>query len=207
MANPDAAACAGGVNLACGVGREAAAGRAAAVDREAVAGSFVRALFDDNAADLLRYVRRMTPGDPGRAEDLVQETFLRAWRHRAGLVDHGGARAWLFRVARNLAVDGFRRQAARPGERELPAGVEAALADPRAADALDAVLLRGVLVEALRSMPARQREALIHLHCLDRTQTETAALLGVPLGTVKSRHHLAVRELRRALGSRGIHGR
>ncbi|MCK9874584.1 sigma-70 family RNA polymerase sigma factor [Frankia sp. Ag45/Mut15] len=170
------------------------------------ADAFVRVLFDECAADLLRYVRRIGPDDAGRAEDLVQETFLRAWRHRADLVGHGNARAWLFRVARNLAIDWHRRQSARPGERMLLPDDEARLADAPAADALSAVLLRVDLVQVLLGLSAAHRETLVHLHCLDRTQNETAGLLGVPLGTVKSRRHVAVREMRWQLVQRGLDG-
>ncbi len=166
----------------------------------------VQSLFGEHAADLLGYARRISPEDPGQAEDLVQETFLRAWRHRERLAVHANARAWLFQVTRNLAVDRHRRRAARPGESApLPDG-ESRIADIRAADGLDAVLLRADLLPALRALSAPHRETLVALHCLDRTQHETAGLLDLPLGTVKSRHHVAVRELRRALCQRGIDG-
>lgn len=167
---------------------------------------FVRALYDENSADLLRYIRRISPEDPGRAEDLVQETFLRAWRHRDGLAAHGSARAWLFRVARNLAVDWYRRQAVRPGETGALDEDATRMSDLLAEDSLEAALLRTDLVQALRTLSAPHREALVHLHIFDRTQRETANLLDVPLGTVKSRHHAAVRELRQALDTRGIDG-
>ncbi|MCL9797988.1 sigma-70 family RNA polymerase sigma factor, partial [Frankia sp. AgKG'84/4] len=78
------------------------------------AAGVVQTLFGEHAADLLGYARRISPEDPGQAEDLVQETFLRAWRHRERLAVHANARAWLFQVARNLAVDRHRRRAARP---------------------------------------------------------------------------------------------
>ncbi|MCM3884411.1 sigma-70 family RNA polymerase sigma factor [Frankia sp. R82] len=168
--------------------------------------AIVRALFDECAADLHRYARRIGPDDAGRAEDLVQETFLRAWRHREELAAHGNARAWLFRVARNLSVDWHRRQAARPSEQRLAPGDDALLADSAVADALHAVLLRVELVQALRTLSDAHRETLVHLHCLDRTQLETAGLLGVPLGTVKSRRHVAVREMRGQLVQRGLGG-
>lgn len=171
------------------------------------AARFVRTLFDENSADLLRYIRRISPEDPGRAEDLVQETFLRAWRHRDGLAAHGSARAWLFRVARNLAVDWHRRQTARPGESEARGDGTARMTDLATEDSLEAVVLRADLVQALQTLAAPHREALVHLHLLDRTQRETARLLNVPLGTVKSRHHTAVRELRQALHQRGFDGR
>src|SRR3954449_2873318 len=77
----------------------------------------VRALFDQHAAPLMSYALRLTAGDRGRAEDVVQETLLRAWRHPEGLAGGRGAgRSWLFRVARNVAVDAPRPRRARPSE-------------------------------------------------------------------------------------------
>ncbi|MFD0883651.1 sigma factor, partial [Streptosporangium algeriense] len=72
----------------------------------------VRALFDEHGGPLYGYVLRLT-GDSGRAEDVVQETLLRAWRHPDALSGKP-IRAWLFTVARNLVVDQHRARKARP---------------------------------------------------------------------------------------------
>src|SRR5215469_14931217 len=64
----------------------------------------VRALYAEHAAALLRFTLRMTDGDRQRAEDIVQETLLRAWLHPEAIAERP-ARPWLFAVARNLAVD------------------------------------------------------------------------------------------------------
>ncbi|MEI6622857.1 MAG: sigma factor, partial [Actinomycetes bacterium] len=78
----------------------------------------VRALYSEYGAALLSYVTGLVGGDRQRAEDIVQETLLRAWRHPDVLDRRGGrsVRAWLFTVARNLAVDSFRARSARPAE-------------------------------------------------------------------------------------------
>ncbi|OHV60557.1 sigma-70 family RNA polymerase sigma factor [Pseudofrankia sp. BMG5.36] len=163
-------------------------------------------LVRDCGPALERYVSRLLPGDPGRTEDIVQETFLRAWRHAdllTGLTCDEELRRWLFRVAHNVAVDWLRRRATRPLELtdNLPV-----LSDPAGQDQLEAVLLRLILATALETLSAPQRATLVHLHWLDRSHAEVAAALGIPTGTVKSRHHVAVRELRTALTARGVTG-
>src|SRR5215471_7919686 len=75
----------------------------------------VRALYREHAGPLLRYALHLTSGDRQRAEDLVQETLLRAWMHPDAIADRP-ARPWLFAVARNLAVDAYRARKARPHE-------------------------------------------------------------------------------------------
>jgi len=72
----------------------------------------VRALYAEHGGALLRYALHLTGGDRQRAEDLVQETIVRAWRHPEALADRP-ARPWLFAVARNLAVDSYRARQAR----------------------------------------------------------------------------------------------
>src|ERR1700755_2982936 len=77
--------------------------------------AFVRALYAEHGGALLRYALHLTGGDRQRAEDLVQETIVRAWRHPEALADRP-ARPWLFAVARNLAVDSYRARQARTPE-------------------------------------------------------------------------------------------
>ena len=82
------------------------------IDRQEVS---LRALYDEHASALLSYALRLTNGDRGRAEDIVQETLLRAWRHLDALTpERGSTRAWLVTVARNVAVDAHRARSARP---------------------------------------------------------------------------------------------
>src|ERR1017187_9698726 len=75
--------------------------------------ALVRALYSEHAAPLLRYALHLTSGDQQRAEDIVQETLLRAWLHPEAIADRP-ARPWLFAVARNLAVAAFRARRPRP---------------------------------------------------------------------------------------------
>ena len=77
--------------------------------------ALIRALYADHAGPLLRYALHLTNGDRQRAEDIVQETLLRAWLHPEAIADRP-ARPWLFAVARNLAFDAHRARKARPHE-------------------------------------------------------------------------------------------
>src|ERR1700730_5600245 len=77
--------------------------------------AFVRALYAEHGGALLRYALHLTGGDRQRAEDLVQETIVRAWRHPEALADRP-ARAWLFAGARHLAGHSHRARQARPPE-------------------------------------------------------------------------------------------
>jgi RNA polymerase sigma-70 factor (ECF subfamily) len=164
---------------------------------------FENVLVPQSTPALQKYVRRLLPGDPHRAEDIVQETHLRAWRHLDTVASARSPQAWLSRVARNLAIDWSRRTAARPAEVEED--VTALVWQP-GDDLYHAALDRTVLIEALRNLSPLHREILILVHYQDRTHAEVAGALGVPAGTVKSRAHYATRELLRALGERGITG-
>ncbi|MEV6930621.1 sigma-70 family RNA polymerase sigma factor [Dactylosporangium sp. NPDC051485] len=147
---------------------------------------------------LHRYVASLVVTDPHHVEDIVQETLLRAWQDADRLGrDTRPIRMWLFRTARNLVIDAWRKR------RAVPAGLAADLfADrPDHANVAEAVCDRVVLTDGLRRLPAAQREILVHVHLLGRGGEEVAAGLGIPLGTVKSRTHTAVRALRETLGS------
>jgi RNA polymerase sigma-70 factor (ECF subfamily) len=160
----------------------------------------LRALYDAHAPALLAYVVRLTGGDRGRAEDVVQETLLRAWQHPEAFdPSRGEIRPWLFTVARHLAVDAHRARGSRPHEvGELP------LEAVTASDDVDAALDRIVVADALAALSPQHRSVLIEMFLHDRGVTETAAALGVPTGTVKSRTYYALRALRLALSERGV---
>jgi RNA polymerase sigma-70 factor (ECF subfamily) len=154
-----------------------------------------------------RYERRLFGlgirllGDAGLAEELVQETFLRVWR-TADRFDpaRGTATAFVLTIARRLAIDLWRRPSSRP----LPAGPEEGAAGVD--ETIDRLLLQLTVRDALDSLPAAHREVLELSYRSDLTQTEVAARLGVPLGTVKSRAYHALRAFRGAIKQRGIDG-
>ncbi|WGL52998.1 sigma-70 family RNA polymerase sigma factor [Nocardioides sp. BP30] len=158
----------------------------------------LRALHHAHAAPLWAYVVRLT-GDRSRAEDVVQETMLRAWRRGITDVDGGGsARAWLFTVARNLVVDEARSARARhesSSDRLPEASVE---------DEVDALFESLLVADALRALSQDHRAVVLRAYYGRLTVAEIAAELAIPAGTVKSRLHYGLRALRLALQERGV---
>ncbi|WP_432838406.1 sigma-70 family RNA polymerase sigma factor [Dactylosporangium sp. CA-092794] len=134
-------------------------------------------------------------GNRGAAEDIAQETLLRAWRNRDSLAGReGSVRAWLFTVAHNLAVDLMRGRRAHPVGDE---GWDGVLLPAR--DHADAVVAGAVLLPALRRLSLEHRTVLYELFYRRSSVAEAAVSIGVPPGTVKSRAHYAMRALRAEL--------
>ena len=159
-----------------------------------------------------RYERRLYGlglrmlGDRGLAEELVQETFVRLWR-TAGRFDpdRGSVATYVMAIARRLAIDLWRRPSSRPfNPPPPPDSKEADPPDP--ADPVDALMTRIVVREAMQSLSPAHREVLDLMHGGNLKQAEIAELLGIPLGTVKTRAYYALRALKLALDERGVHG-
>jgi RNA polymerase sigma-70 factor (ECF subfamily) len=161
----------------------------------------LRALQEEHGGALYSHALRLSNGDRQRAEDLVQETLLRAWRHPESLdPDRGSVRAWLFTTARHLAIDAWRRRNARLGEvvtDEVPE-------PPPEADEADRAVESWTVAEALARLSAAHREVLYECFYQGRSVAEAAARLGVPAGTVKSRTHYALRSLKLVLEEMGV---
>ncbi|MFP5070151.1 sigma-70 family RNA polymerase sigma factor [Pseudonocardia nantongensis] len=162
---------------------------AGAGDRAALA-SFVRA----TQADVHRFLVHLS--GPSEAEDLAQETYLRALRTLASFEGRSSARTWLLSVARRVAADAVRTAVRRPRTRDLGADTQDALERmvPRGG-AQEAVLLR-TLVDALA---ADRREAFVLTQLLDLGYAEAAEVCGCPVGTIRSRVARAREDLVRAL--------
>ena len=158
----------------------------------------LRELHDQHAQALWRYVVHLT-GDRAMADDVVQETLLRAWR-KPSVLDQSqqSARTWLFTVARNLVIDEF-RSARRRHELttdEPPDRVER--------DRTDALFETLLVEEALGGLAYEHRSVIVHGYYGGRSTAEIAQVLGIPEGTVKSRMHYGLRALRLALQEKGV---
>jgi RNA polymerase sigma-70 factor (ECF subfamily) len=161
-------------------------------------GELVRALHDEHADALWSFVVSLT-GDRMAAQDIVQETLLRAWRHPEVLdPSRGSPRAWLFTVARRLVIDDWRARRVRP--ETLTDEVPETVRD----DEGERLLESWVVTEALRRLSPDHRAVLVECYYRGRSVAEAARVLGIPPGTVKSRTHYAMQSLRLALQEMGV---
>jgi RNA polymerase sigma-70 factor (ECF subfamily) len=159
----------------------------------------MEALHAEHAAALWAYCVRLTAGDRTYAQDVVQETMLRAWRHPEVLdQSQRSARAWLFTVARRVVIDEWR---SKRNQSEVTA---ADVPEPAATeDSSDRLLQAWVVAEALERLSPEHREVVLECYYRGHSVAQAAARLGVPEGTVKSRTHYALRALRLALEEMG----
>ncbi|MEO3760851.1 sigma-70 family RNA polymerase sigma factor [Mycobacterium sp. B14F4] len=161
----------------------------------------MRVLYEEHAAAIWRYAVRLT-GDTARAEDVVQETLLRAWRHPEVTADsERSARAWLFTVARNLVID--ERRSARFRSESGTADMEKA-ADRPGPDEVESALNRMLLGEAIGALSEDHRAVIRRAYYQGWTTAQIAADLKIAEGTVKSRLHYGVRALKLRLQEMGV---
>ncbi|MGI5167696.1 sigma-70 family RNA polymerase sigma factor [Spirillospora sp. CA-253888] len=160
----------------------------------------VTELYREYHRPLLAFVLRLTGGDRPWAEDVVQETMVRAWRN-SGRLETGSASLmpWLATVARRIVIDHRRSRGVRP-----PEVGDGPLENLPMADEMDGLLRRVVVAEALDALSPAHRQILTETVLRDRTVNQAAEALGIPLGTVKSRVYYAMRALRVALEERGV---
>jgi len=144
----------------------------------------------------------MAKGGGTGAEELMQETMVAVW-NKAALYDasKGAASTWIFSIARNLRIDAYRRDRRPEFDPNDPVFVPDA--DPAADTAMVAGEEAVALREALSSLPADQAEVLKLSFYEDKTQSDIAEALNLPLGTVKSRMRLAFTKLRTMVGRAG----
>ncbi|MCV7378864.1 RNA polymerase subunit sigma [Mycobacterium alsense] len=167
----------------------------------AVEAALMKALYDEHAAVLWRYALRLT-GDASQAEDVVQETLLRAWQHPEVIGDtERSARAWLFTVARNMIIDDRRSARHRNVVGSLDEAGAPELSTP---DEVNAALDRLLIAEAMVQLSAEHRAVIERSYYRGWTTAQIAGDLQIAEGTVKSRLHYAVRALRLTLQELGV---
>ena len=136
-------------------------------------------------------------GNWGAAEDVVQEAMFRAWRSADRFdPERGSLRGWLFSIVRNLLVDMARARASRPQ-------TTSETADSAVPDDTELVIDSLTMHAALRRLSAEHRLVVYHCYLRQRPHAEVAQLLGVPVGTVRSRLFYARAALKEALDAIG----
>jgi RNA polymerase sigma-70 factor (ECF subfamily) len=154
----------------------------------------LRALHDLHGHALWSYTVGLTGGDRGKAQDVVQETLLRAWRNLAGLDQLGDSgRGWLFTVAQRIVIDDWRAASRRPAV--STDRVPEQVVEDTAQQTMDRQLVRS----ALRTLSTEHRQVLFECYFRGASVAEAASTLGVPTGTVKTRTHYALHALRQAI--------
>ncbi|GAC1305300.1 MAG: sigma-70 family RNA polymerase sigma factor [Acidimicrobiales bacterium] len=155
------------------------------------------AAYTAHGAELYGFARRALDDD-GQAEEVVQETFLRAWRAGDRFdPDIASLRTWLFAICRNVIVDTARARSLRPASAVTP------VLDRPVEDDVDGVLRSWQVEEALRRITADHRTAIVETYFRGRSASEVAGDLGVPVGTVRTRLFYGLRALRLTLEEMG----
>lgn len=166
--------------------------------------SLIAGMASGDPDAIAAFVRRFQPrvfglalsvvGDAWLAEEVAQDTFVRAWRHASGYdARRGRVASWLLTITRNLAVDAVRLRRDRPVDPArlwVLVGVEHEGHEPAAA---------GLLHAELSALPADQSRPVVLAACFGLTAKEIADLEGIPLGTAKTRIRRGQARLRRAL--------
>lgn len=163
----------------------------------------LRTLYERHAAAMLRLIRRLT-SDPGVAEEILQESWLAVWRSAAGFRGESSVRGWLLGVARRQAHNQLRR--ARPRFTDLAEAQHVPHPEPGVEEQVLVETERTELREAVRALPEHLREVLGLVLVEELAYPEVAAVLGIPVGTVKSRMSHARRRLGSMLAASRLEG-
>jgi len=158
-------------------------------------------LYDRYAARVLGLSLKIV-GEEGLAEDILQETFWRVWQNAGTYQSQLGAfTGWLFRIARNLSIDAYRRRSARPQIIMSVNGSEPILdetpdPDTDVAEQAQSSLTNRQVRKALDSLPGVQRQVIELAYFYGMTRQEIAETTGEALGTIHTRARLALQKLR-----------
>ena len=164
----------------------------------------VAAAYRTYGPELYRFVLRGL-GDSGAAQDVVQETFVRAWR-AGDRFDPAlsSLRGWLFAIARNAMVDHSRAAAARPWQQRLVDPTDPDVDTRSTADPIDGLLRSWLVEEALKRLSEEHRSAIVETYLKGRPYDEVAAEQQVPVGTLRSRVFYGLKALRIVMDEMGV---
>ncbi|TIC82000.1 sigma-70 family RNA polymerase sigma factor [Nocardioides sp. GY 10127] len=164
----------------------------------------VHAAYALHGAEIYRFVLRGL-GDAGAAQDVTQETFLKAWRN-ADRYDPtlASLRVWLFGIARNTMLDHARASRVRPWEASLVDPPSVREHAPEVEDPSERLVEGWLLEEALRRVAEHHRVAVVETHLRERPYDEVAGELGIPVGTLRSRVFYGLKALRAAMDEMGV---
>jgi RNA polymerase sigma-70 factor, ECF subfamily len=158
-------------------------------------GEAMAELWRQHGHALIKFARQLTLGDQQRAEDIVQESLLRAWRHPE-VVGNGkvSIRHWLILVTRHIAIDMWRARSRSPERIE-----DEDLDQPDPVEWTDQAVTAIDLRVALGQLTADHRDVIIATYLRGWSVAEIAMTFGIPPGTVKSRTYYGLRQLRQIL--------
>jgi len=167
-------------------------------------GAALETLYDRHASTVLAVSFKVI-GDQAAAEDVLQETFWRVWRSASTYQPQRGSfTGWLFRIARNLAIDAYRRRNIRPPEFAVTDDADSIfdqVADPDmdVAEQAQSVFKNRQVRDALASLPRMQRQVIEMAYFYGMTRQEIAEATGEALGTIHTRARLGLQKLREEL--------
>jgi RNA polymerase sigma-70 factor (ECF subfamily) len=171
----------------------------------------LEALYDRYAAAVLGICLKVV-GDRALAEDALQETFWRVWKNASSYrAERGTPAGWLSRIARNLAIDSYRRRNVRPQVLETSEGSDPVLEevpdpDTNVAEQTQVLLTNRQVRKALASLPPGQRQVIEMAYFYGMTRQEIAEATGEALGTIHTRARLGLQKLREELDREEFEG-
>lgn len=174
-------------------------------------GAALETLYDRHASTVLAVSIKVI-GDQAAAEDVLQETFWRVWRSASTYQPQRGSfTGWLFRIARNLSIDAYRRRNARPPQMVVTDDADSILdqvADPDmdVAEQAQSLLKNRQVRDAMSSLPRVQRQVIEMAYFYGMTRQEIAEVTGEALGTIHTRARLGLQKLREELASEEFEG-